>query len=295
MVFWKSYNPLYNTSKFTTQLSIKSILDSPTGFAAEIATNYNEIKEFLHAYFRIHPDVVYDASFEKTDFILIVRDKEKLVGCIRYHLVGTIEQPIHLVDCFCIHPEWRRKGVGDYLLHNLHHRMKDKPYAIFLKEGAPLPIQSFYNSIYVYRHVLHHSTSHVTTIPIKLAYRLLTIYQQFNSFLMIAIPSSNQIWRLYKHGHCSILACIQDTRQTLHDKKMGWITAWIESPGITDIMRKDASYQLSEVDQFDLIWMDWRWINYSTDKNWIVDGPFYWYTYQWTSSILIHKSYCFIH
>jgi hypothetical protein len=91
------------------------------------------------------------------------------------------------------------------------------------------------------------------------------------------------------------LACIQDTQQTLHDKKMGWITAWIESPGITDIMRKDASYQLSEVDQFDLIWMDWRWINYSTDKNWIVDGPFYWYTYQWTSSILIHKSYCFIH
>jgi GNAT superfamily N-acetyltransferase len=287
MVFWKSHT--------------KSILESPTGFPSEYDLT---VTDFLHAHFRIHPDVVYHPSFKEDDIILTVRDTEKLVGCIRYRCID-IEKQIHLVDCFCIHPEWRGKGVGDYLLHDLHHRMKDKPYAIFLKEGAPLPIPSYYTSMYVYRHILKQTVSNVSDISISLAYQLMEIYGQFRPFFKIARPSSNQQWRLYKNEHHNILACVQDTYQTLHEKKMGWITAWIESPGITDTIREDASYQLSQVNEFDMIWMDWNWITkyptkYPTNDTkypitWTIDGPFHWYTYQWTPELSIDRSYCFIH
>jgi GNAT superfamily N-acetyltransferase len=281
-MFWKSYT--------------KSVLHSPTGFPSEYADS--SITDFLHTHFRIHPDVVYHPSCNEDDIILTVRDTEKLVGCIRYRCID-IKKQIHLVDCFCIHPEWRGKGVGDYLLHDLHHRMKEKPYAIFLKEGAPLPIPSYYTSMYVYRYILQTIVSipNVSDISISLAYQLMEIYQQFRPFFKIARPSSNQRWRLYKNGYHTILACIQDTYQTLHGKKMGWITAWIESPGITDTIREDASYQLSQVNEFDMIWMDWKWVTKYPMKYplWTIDGPFHWYTYQWTPELSIDRSYCFIH
>lgn len=281
-MFWKSHT--------------KSILESPTGFPSEYDAN---VTDFLHTHFRIHPDVVYHPSFKDDDIILTVRDTEKLVGCIRYRCID-IKKKIHLVDCFCIHPEWRGKGVGDYLLHDLHHRMKEKPYAIFLKEGASLPIPSYYTSMYVYRHILPQTiVSNVSDISILLAYQLMKIHQQFKPFFKIARPSSNQQWRFYKNGYHSILACVQNTYQTLHEKKMGWITAWIESPGITDTIREDASYQLSQVNEFDMIWIDWNWTaKYPTDTSldtWTIDGPFHWYTYQWVPELSIDRSYCFIH
>lgn len=291
-MFW-SHNSSRTNKPFESQLCKKKIIS--TGFSSEKATDLHEVQQFLHSYFRIHPDVIYNIPIKELerDFVLIVREHTKLIGCIRYHYVGTIEEDIHLVDCFCIHPEWRGKGIGDYLLHELHHRMTDKPYAIFLKEGSLLPAIPFYSSMYAYRFVKDKPTNNIIQVPIKNAYRLLEIYKKSRDFFMIARPSDNQYWRLYKNGIHSILACVQDTYQTLHGKRMGWITAWIESPGITDTMRGDASYQLSEVPGFDMIWMDWKWIN--DNNEWILDGEFHWYIYQWNSGISIDKSYCFIH
>ena len=290
-MFW-SYTKTTKTNKrFLQQLCQKQIL---SGFSSEQATDLQEVQQFLHSYFRIHPDVIYNIPLKELeqDFVLIVRVHMKLVGCIRYHYVGTIEEDIHLVDCFCVHPEWRGKGIGDYLLHELHNRMLDKPYAIFLKEGSLLPAIPFYSSMYVYRFLKNKPTCNIIEVPTKNAYRLMQIYKKSRDFFMIARPTDNQYWRLYKNGIHSILACVQDTYQTLHGKRMGWITAWIESTGITDTMRGDASYQLSEIPGFDMIWMDWNYINHT---DWIIDGEFHWYTYQWTSGISIDKSYCFIH
>jgi GNAT superfamily N-acetyltransferase len=88
----------------------------------------------------MHPDVVYTiplhALQQKEDTILTIHDNHTLIATIRYHFIGTYEStPIHLVDCFCVHPLWRGKGVGDYLLHELHHMMQSTPCALFLKEG----------------------------------------------------------------------------------------------------------------------------------------------------------------
>ena len=287
MVFWRT--PWEHVAR-----CIKSHPSSPTGSNATEATDLVEVQQFLHAHFRMHPDVICTIPLEELthDVILVVRDQATLVACIRYHLAGIYEgKQIHTVDYFCVHPTWRGKGVGDYLLHELHHRMDKKPYAIFLKEGTPLPALPLYGSTYVYREVHPIPTPHVIDISEDLAYKIMKIHQQFRPFVMIYTTTSNQRWRLYKQGIHHVLCCVQDTYQVLHSKRMGWITAWIESPGLPDTMRADASYQLSSV--YDMIWMDKNHIGDSTE--WTEDGSFYWYTYQWTPSSTIGQSYCFIH
>jgi len=295
MVFWNAiWNP-YTTID-------RPRITSPTGSPAQLATNLEEVQQFLHDHFRMHPDVIYDiplhALQQKEDTILTVYYNHTLIGTIRYHFIGTYEsRPIHLVDCFCVHPTWRGKGVGDYLLHELHHMMRSTPCALFLKEGRSLPIIPFYQGTYVYRDIDKHQRNvsnipNVTMISTETAYMIMQIHQQFRPFVMIYKVTQSARWKLYRSGIHHVLACIQDTYQTLHNKRMGWITAWIESLGITDAIRDDASYQLSN-DVFDMVWMNQ--IHTSNASNqWKLDGPFYWYTYQWVPTISIGRSYCLL-
>ena len=275
----------------------RSQIESPTGTPAILMKDAREVQQFLRTYFKTHPDVIYEipisALQNPTDTVLTIYDRTgTLVGCIRYHYIA---HDIYLVDCFCVHPAWRGKGIGDYLLHELHHMMRDKPKALFIKEGKPLPIIPMYSGIYVYRELtpIHNISPFITAIPLQLAHKIMDIHQQFNSFFMLRNTNPNQSWRLYRRHGEHILCCVQDTYQRLHGKKMGWITAWIESPGVTDEIRTEASYLLSDsmYHTFDMIWMDSRWTTCTTC--WKQDGPFYWYTYQWKSSFSSDStSYC---
>jgi hypothetical protein len=107
-------------------------------------------------------------------------------------------------------------------------------------------------------------------------------------------PNPNQYWKYYKKDTNIIIVCFQDTYQTLNGNKMGWITAWLESPNITDEIRGEASMALTDAiyPLFDYVWLNKEW----TDNNpiWKKDGTFHWYRYQWISSITIGKSYCLL-
>ena len=289
MVFWNI--------KTVSHLLTKPNLVSPTGFPAERMESAEEVQQFLREHFRQHPDVIFNIPLhELTGTVLTVKASKEIVGCIQYKAVGTHEgKLIHSVECFCVHPNWRGKGVGDYLLHELHNMMIDKPYAIFLKEGRPLSIMPAYQSSYVYREVHPMITSNVIQVSIETACKIMEIHQQFCPFFQLHNNTSNQIWKLYKKGINHVLCCVQDTFQQLNGKKMGWVTAWIESP-ITDAIREEASYQLSSsmYKEYDMIWMDKQ---HATSDKWTDDGLFYWYTYQWTictNNTLRKPSYCFI-
>lgn len=288
MVFWNI--------KTVSHLLTKPTLESPTGFPAKLMQSAEEVQRFLKQHFRLHPNVIFNIPLnELTGTVLTVNNSTEIVGCIQYKAVGTHEgKLIHSVECFCVHPSWRGKGVGDYLLHELHNMMIDKPYAIFLKEGRPLSIMPTYQSSYVYRK-LDSIITNVIEVSTKTACKIMEIHQQFRPFFQLYNDTPNQIWKLYKNGTNHVLCCVQDTFQKLNGKKMGWVTAWIESP-ITDAIREEASYQLSSsmYKEYDMIWMDKK---HATSNKWIDDGPFYWYTYQWsmfTNNTLKTPSYCFI-
>jgi GNAT superfamily N-acetyltransferase len=263
---------------------------SPTGYPACIESNPTALDQHLRDHFRMHPDVHYQPQI--TGFLLSVRSSTGYAGCIQYRYVGTYEaKQIHLVDCFCVAPAWKKKGVGTYLLRELHNYMKEKPYAIFVKEGAPLWIPHVYEGRYVYCETTNRPHPHVTRISMAAAYHFMDSVQQCRPFFMIRTPSENQQWLLYRNKGYMVLCCVQDTRQTLYGKTMGWMTAWIHVSVPQEIL-VDASDQFSAATSFDMIWMDGNCVG-TPSALWMDDGSFYWYTYQWKPKD-ISPMYCFL-
>ena len=332
MVFWNTY-PIYNViqSKFNremfkSQLFYREALKSPTGVESIIihqGQNYRyagDICNFLRNNFGNPPktpilDIPESELLGVKDHILMLKDIDKnIIGCIRYHYLGVFvtneNEEIYCVDCFCINKKWREKGVGDYLLTQLHIYVNKHniPYSLFLKEGRNLSIvhNPLYTGTYVYRQ-LEATTlvENVKVLTTTQAYRVMDLFRElsFGMFIIRNILSTNQIWKLYTKDMYKVLVCFQNAYQRFEeDKKMKrivWATAWIESPNMTDDIREEASKVLSDTmyPEFDYVWMNKEWVGntfLAKDSIWLTDGPFHWYSYQWTSCVTPKRSYCIL-
>lgn len=323
-MFWTSYPILniihanFNRDIFRELIFERENIISPTGIEGEMiersSNKIKDVREFLIKYFGKPPqtpilDIPEDRLLGEKDYMLVVRDIGKnIVGCIRYHYLGIFvtgdNQDIYCEDCFCIHPKWRKKGVGDYLLTKLHIFVNKNniPYSMFLKEGRKLSIinEPFYSGIYVFRKTKQLEIKNILSLTVIQAYTLMDIFREINPnmFIIRNNKSTNQYWKLYQKDRSKVLACFQDAYQSFEEngqiKKIGWCTGWIESPGITDEFRNEASRELSDsmCNEFNYIWMNKKWIG--TSNEWKIDGPFNWYTYQWTSCINIKDCYCIL-
>lgn len=324
-MFWTTY-PLtniiqakFNKDIFKSQIFKRESVDSPTGINAIIITkNQNthlisDIKIFIKNNFGSPPntpilDIPENHLLGDKDHILIVIDTDKnIIGCIRYHYLGVFissnNQEIYCEDCFTVKREWRKKGVGDYLLTQLHIYVNKNniPYSMFLKEGRNLTIihSPLYTGLYVFRKLDAQYSKNVLSISINQAYKLMDIFQELNKIFIIRnVQSTNQYWKLYKKDTYKVLVCFQDAFQNFKEKeeikKICWATAWIESPNMIDKYREEASRELSALmyPEFDYVWMNKEWTGNDTD--WKIDGFFHWYPYQWTTNISIKKSYCIL-
>jgi hypothetical protein len=325
-MFWINYpfrtiwQEKLNNKPFKDITFERADIKSPTGFEAstlsrEELKDITEVRVFLMKYFGKPPktpilDIPEDKLLGEKDYILVVRDNEnKIVGCIRYHYMGIFitgeNQEIYCEDCFCIHPLWRKRGVGDYLLTKLHIFVNNNkiPYSMFLKEGTKLSISHdpYYSGIYVFRKLESNiQPINITSLNTIQAYSLMDKFREFNRSLFVVRnkSSTNQHWKLYKKGIYKVLACFQDAYQRFEEdgkmNKIGWITAWIESPNMTDTIREEASIELSDsvINMFDYIWANLDWIGES--KLWKIDGQFNWYLYQWSTCVNIKNSYCIL-
>ena len=314
MVFWATH-PLsffYPVRRFNPQIVEKDPLPSPTGIPSEFIAHHDmaqrkEVREHLLAHFGEPPhkptfDIPESELLGPQDHLMIVRDESgEIAGCIRYHYLGEFvtQEHIYCVDCFCIHPRWRKRGVGDYLLTQLHIFVNENniPYSIFLKEGPSLSIFSspHYSGVYVYRALtLVTPSPQIYHISMEQAHRLLAIHRQVrpDTFMILHTDRTRQRWILWKYHTEYVVACVQDTYQRKGARKMGWITAWIESPSLT--RREEASKQIADAcyPMFDDLWMNRLWVGNS--KEWIMDGGFHWYLYQWTTSISLGQSYAIL-
>ena len=198
MVFWFSSIHAPTTKSFESFLEEKEQLPSPTGVDAVRVTSQTplpiltEIREYLRNYFGNPPhtpilDIPESHLLNRTDYFFLAREKGRLVGTIRYRYVGQLmdenDPSIHRVDAFCIHPEWRKRGVGDYLLTELQRyaTATGRPFAMFLKEGFYLPIahQPLYSGQYVFRRIHAQQTNpHVRTLSVEQAHRLIDVYHR---------------------------------------------------------------------------------------------------------------------
>jgi hypothetical protein len=172
-----------------------------------------------------------------------------------------------------------------------------------LKEGRALSIihNPLYTGIYVFREInMRTSSDYVKDLTPTQAYRLMDLFREVNPgmFIIRNIKCENQFWKLYKRKELKILACFQDAFQSFEEdnkiKKLCWCTGWIESPGMTDEFREEASKELSAsmYPEFNYVWMNKEWVGNS--EIWKIDGPFHWYSYQWASNVNIKNSYCIL-
>lgn len=329
--FWSHFSILSILNKFkkipfTPQIFERPVLEKLPHTHLKIITCVNsteeiltEITTFLKTHFGKPPhtpilNIPITKILEDHDTILcIYHDIEGLIACIRYHYIGqfifkTQYEDIYNEDCFCIHPKWRRKGIGTYILTELHHyaNLHNKPFSIFLKEGNLVNTHypPHYKGQYVYRQLSNQQTyvqsknkKKIKSLTVCQAYQVIDLLRGIvdDLFIIRNQNNTNQKWYIYKNNRQFILACFQDTYQEfLSGKKIAWCTAWLESPLITDEDCKEASILLTNelTPNFDYIWMNRKWVGKSNE--WAEDGLFYWYTYQWSSCIKINHSYCII-
>ena len=223
------------------------------------------------------------------EIILFVTEGNDIVATIRYKASAFFEgQPIHLIDCFCMHPSKRRTGLATQLLGALHAYTNDRGlrYSLFLKEGNPLATAPFYSSSYAYRRSAMLGDLKPLS-PLK-ASRLVHHYCSVrpDTVWIHDVANPNQHWRFWKEGRSWMLACFQDAFQEWHKERIGWMTAFFAS-GSYDLNR------IVDAAPFPWIWMDAEWLEcclvvaeqQPSAEQWKADGAFHWYAYQWTSSL----------
>ena len=320
MVFWSIIPQFSVCTPFSSHLIEKDAILSPIGNHAIRITHATatpelktEICTYLRTYFGNPPytpvlDIPESCLLSPRDYLFLVRDhEEQIAGTIRYRYTGEffanhihhVEDPaIYRVDAFCIRPDWRKKGLGDYLLTELQRyaTANGQPYAMFLKEGPSLSITHIplYSSSYVYRPIKAIKVSHVRLFSCLQAYHMLDLYHRiYPNVCIIRNQNGNQHWRFYKNGYSTILACFQDTYQRLEGKKMAWCTAWLESSVVTDDIRSEAAIELTNtLALFDYVWMNKKWVGHHSA--WKQDGGFHWYTYQWSTNLTLDRSMCIL-
>lgn len=325
MVFWITYPllnltySLYPSKKFISypfekeNVKLEEELECKEIKSSAPFSLLSNISYFLKTYFGNPPlkpilDIPPNILLSTSDILFVIYHKisKKILGTIRYHFIGNLisseNEEIYVVDCFCIHPDWRKKGLGDYLLTHLHYYANQNhiPNAMFLKEGSILSIINLplYTSTYVYRLLNKYNYSkNIYTITNEEANKMIKSYHHIypDIFIIYNKNTINQKWKMYKKDYNIILVCFQDTYQRVEEdgkyKKIGWITAWLESSIVNSTIREKAAEELSNsvANDFDYLWINQKWIGSSS--LWKVDGSFYWYTYQWNTNIKIRESY----
>jgi hypothetical protein len=298
-----------------------------------------EVRHFLFLYFGNPPHTprlcLPSPLLSTHDDLVLVRNTDgRMVGCVRYREIGPVWSSLSslssslsslsssllpsspssptsptspttfMVDAFCIHPTERKKGIGAYLLHELHRyaNSKGNPYALFLKEGWPLPTLWLpaYTGQYVYRRcdaVIPLSPLYpLPSLPSLPSLQPLTVSQAtawvqayltcFPSTLFMGhIRSTGQHWWGYRHNGVSVIICVQDTYQRIGNESIGWVTAWLESSSLTEVIREHISLQLCSCASPYVTWLWSQTAWTGTSPYWKSDGWFHWYSYQWTPTI----------
>lgn len=246
---------------------------------------------------KISPSEFYENSAHT--FVWLSEKTGLPIGTIRYRPWGKDNKRVYWqVDCFCVDKEHRAKGIGTWLLKYLHYWANSHgiPYAVFIKEGQPVSIPKlpFKTGIYAY--------IDVCDIPVyKQSFSLKEISSVIaekwvKSFSITTIfPCDNNInynssWYLYKSELIWLIIRAEKTNQIGPTGQLGWLTNIYESPSWKSISFLEqtkhitmCSQEISSRLNWGSVWIDSEWVETGDSENssWKLDGPYYYYSFQW--------------
>jgi GNAT superfamily N-acetyltransferase len=283
--FWSSLTVPWARERFTPLL--RTVETEPLVVRRATEADGKRLTEFLEQFFG-HTVALKPLLDPAKEIILFHEQEGQIVATIRYKQPGLFEsKPIHLIDCFCTHPSWRRTGVASKLLGALHAYTNRRHllYSLFLKEGAPLPkAMPLYSSSYAFRRTYTNSED-LKPLSSQKASALINQYRRFypDTVWIHNLACSNQLWRFWKKGLNWMLACVQDAFQELEGGRIGWMTAFFAS----------GTYNINDIVAnlpYKWIWIDAKWLGSGADQ-WTLDTTFHWYAYQWTTCLQIENFY----
>lgn len=300
--FWKGYSSQESQSPFQSLLRDSELSIKPRvhPIRSVLPSELPLLQSFIETHFKTHSSLVLKPVLDiRSDILLISTDETGIIGCIRYKKGGDFHNnPIHVIDCFCVHPAYRRKGLASDLLVAIHEYVMSNglnPYNLFLKEGRPIQgLQPLYSSFYAYRRIRAFKPSVGIPLSPHRAARLLAIYREVHPdmFCIHSPENLNQHWIFWKKGVSWMLVCFQDAYQEFEGKSVGVLSAFLQSG------RKEPEIfeQLVDRAPFDWIWTDRVFVDGSGSgsSHWITDGPFHWYAYQWTTNLRPSSCYCLV-
>jgi len=328
MHFWLELPALFKTTAiFSPRLrTIPPTLSNPVQTSVRLLGPFDPptaLQKFLQNFFGqppARPRLLPNLSPSISEHILTIQthqthqthqahlsetSQSKIIGSIRYRANACLFLPanvqISVIDCFCVHPSYQKKGIGTALLSHLHHftMKRGHKYSIFLKEGAPIfaPIPPLYSSTYAYRRPQPRRSPNVRQIYQFQAVALVKLYCQIFTNTFVLLPSTNNRTKTYWFFWLGpdlkwLLAVFQDAYQE-HPSggRIFTLSGVLSSPTLSpahyqEALEETVSHFATHVPLLSWIWTDASFIREQRNPaDWQKDGPFHWYSYQWDTSL----------
>jgi hypothetical protein len=210
--------------------------------------------------------------------------------------------PLHYITNFCVHPQYRKRGLGAHLLNAVWYDLGQQAggdACIFLKEGQPLftagpPLVS---GRWIYRYCQPDAAAparQIRRVAAADADDLIGAYvtgKQNVLFNKGASARSQTLIYEYRGLRGNILAAFTPAYQnhSSNGRPIYYQTGWLERGDILVTERVKAARDLSDcvgvLTAGCWVWCDWRVTNSHVLPPWRLDGPYYYYAFQWTAGI----------
>jgi GNAT superfamily N-acetyltransferase len=210
------------------------------------------------------------------------RRNGQLIGIIASRAMGNLNDlPIGLITWFCVHPEWRNRGIARRLLYAIEEYAVPTTIFMFRNDGAlKSPLPPLFRQQRVMRYISRcsypsHRISEEQGRPEFVTY---WSYKYPNGFVLSNpnIPASVEYYRMTLNN-VRVTLLVQPTYEQQGDKQGCEILAWVNHP--TTYPRKDLAYLIEDL--IDTLPYDWVEAPLDMPKrnNWKTSQPTSWCLY----------------
>ena len=266
-----------------------------------------EIAAFLSENFRITEKATCTLPLERlrkglsTNWIVVYAKKNgsivgtiasRSLGTTQFHMISEKEQKMSkypktgYIDFFCVHPDFRKSGLGTLLLKHIDYYTNEIGRSIhfFQKEITPLlHVPPIWMGTYIVREVNHIGQNpHVTSG--HFTKKLQRLRNDFELVFYTNEQSEDTKLYTYNCGDFKLYLAITNTYHTYNNSWLGEVLFYrveVDGGGRDTIPRKNIAAAIEDVletSEYRYILMD-ESIPHLKQMSWKKDAPYYLYAY----------------
>jgi GNAT superfamily N-acetyltransferase len=278
--------------------------DVSISYSLAESENAAAIAKFLSEQFQITAKSVCCLPVERlargilSDWIAVIaRDKANIVGTIISRPLGSVlfqsiveKEPkqskfssADYIDFFCVHPDYRKSGIGSELLKNINFYASERgrPIHFFQKELTPLfALPPLWFGTYIFREAIQSGAGN-SRIQHFSNPKKLRIKNEFQIAFASQRPSQDSRYYINDAGNFKIHLAITNTYHMYQNSWLGEVLFYSLEEADDNIEPKNIAAAIEEIIEnsgYRYILMD-ESIPHLKQFNWIRDASYYVYAY----------------